>query len=647
MAVEKMYFMNFTGPVDEIDDYVIRHVVPNGVQLVQASSIIESKQGMNTYNEVNPYERVMKKAHSLCLAMELEPYILDQVVDQRWDLKAFEKDINDMTDGYEELVEQKKRLENNLKLKEQMRIQILLLQNMNVEVENFFHFKYMKFRFGKLPKASYEKLMPFYENLNVIVEIVSSDMYDYYLMYFVPNMFEDEVDQLFESLYFKRIRLSGDIKGLPENALKRVDKDIKYLEQELFRVDRELSDFILANKEMMNSTYGIVHQLNQVFSARQYAVCTKEAFLLSGWIPESGKDAFVAGMKQSDAYTFEVEDEIAENKIMPPTNLKNHKFFQPFEMLINMYAVPSYREMDPTIYVGLTYLIMCGIMFGDLGQGFVIAALGYLFYRKTKLPIGKIAIYMGISSMISGTIYGSFFGNEELLREILPIVPMVNPIEKTNQMLLFAVILGCTLIVSAMLFNIFNAIKKKDKGRLLFDRNGLVGLLFYLTVLLLAANQVMSLEITPGPLVALVIGSMVVIFFSHPLQELLNGHKDIIPEDKVGFFVESFFELVETILGILSNTISFVRVGAFALNHVGFFMAFHMLSSMVEKSAGNAGSWAIMLVGNVLIIVLEGLIVAIQGLRLEYYELFSRFFEGAGTEYKPFIKIKNYTHKNI
>jgi V/A-type H+-transporting ATPase subunit I len=89
---------------------------------------------------------------------------------------------------------------------------------------------------------------------------------------------------------------------------------------------------------------------------------------------------------------------------------------------------------------------------------------------------------------------------------------------------------------------------------------------------------------------------------------------------------------VETVLAILSNTISFMRVGAFALNHVGFFMAFRMLSDLV----GGSGSVFVMIFGNVLIIILEGLIVGIQGLRLEYYELFSRFFKGDGEVFTPF-----------
>jgi V/A-type H+-transporting ATPase subunit I len=184
-----------------------------------------------------------------------------------------------------------------------------------------------------------------------------------------------------------------------------------------------------------------------------------------------------------------------------------------------------------------------------------------------------------------------------------------------------------------MVINIINLSKNKNYGKLLFDRNGIAGLVFYLALLYFAMAKLIKLDITLWVVVLLIILPLILIFLAHPLENLIKHKKHILPEDKTGFFIESFFELVETILAILSNTISFMRVGAFALNHVGFFLAFHMLADMV----GGAGSTIVMIFGNILIICLEGLIVAIQGLRLEYYELFSRFFKGEGIQFKPFI----------
>ncbi|HAZ37178.1 MAG TPA: V-type ATP synthase subunit I, partial [Clostridiaceae bacterium] len=103
-------------------------------------------------------------------------------------------------------------------------------------------------------------------------------------------------------------------------------------------------------------------------------------------------------------------------------------------------------------------------------------------------------------------------------------------------------------------------------------------------------------------------------------------------ESKSDYYVEGGFGIIETLLSLFSNTISFIRVGAFAINHVGLFIAFDTLAKMINNGAGSA---IVIVLGNLVIIGLEGLIVFIQGLRLEYYELFSKYFNGTGYEYKP------------
>ncbi|MBN1623440.1 MAG: V-type ATP synthase subunit I, partial [Clostridia bacterium] len=125
---------------------------------------------------------------------------------------------------------------------------------------------------------------------------------------------------------------------------------------------------------------------------------------------------------------------------------------------------------------------------------------------------------------------------------------------------------------------------------------------------------------------------MILMFLKEPLHNLMIGKKFLPEKDKGTFFVEAFFELFETVLSFLSNTLSFVRIGAFALSHAGLSLAIWSVYRLIE---GKTGQIIALVIGNILIIVLEGLVVGIQGLRLEYYELFSRFFKGNGREFKP------------
>ena len=131
------------------------------------------------------------------------------------------------------------------------------------------------------------------------------------------------------------------------------------------------------------------------------------------------------------------------------------------------------------------------------------------------------------------------------------------------------------------------------------------------------------------------LGIPVILFLlKEPLGQLVEGKKPK-AEGGVGMFlVQGFFELFETMLSLFSNTISFVRIGAFAVSHAAMMEVVLMLSG---ASAGST-NWIIFVIGNIIVCGLEGLVVGIQVLRLEYYEMFSRFYKGTGREFKPFHK---------
>jgi V/A-type H+-transporting ATPase subunit I len=130
----------------------------------------------------------------------------------------------------------------------------------------------------------------------------------------------------------------------------------------------------------------------------------------------------------------------------------------------------------------------------------------------------------------------------------------------------------------------------------------------------------------------IVISLLLLIFFKEPLGNLLIGKKFSIDKKISEYLLESIFELFDTVLGYLSNTLSFLRVGAFTLNHAGLSMAVIILSQMMSN---NAGSLLILIAGNIVIMVLEGVVVGIQILRLEFFEIFSKFYSGSGREFNP------------
>jgi V/A-type H+-transporting ATPase subunit I len=278
-------------------------------------------------------------------------------------------------------------------------------------------------------------------------------------------------------------------------------------------------------------------------------------------------------------------------------------------------------------------------MFGDLGQGLLVSLLGTFLYKKKGMAIGGIMSRIGLSSMVFGFLYGSVFGFEELLIPVhqaifgRPHLIQVMEGSYTNFLLLAAVGIGAVITVVSIGFNILLGLRRKDWERVFFSNNGLAGLVFYLSVLFaVAATMVLQLNVlTPVYILPLLVLPLLVMFAKEPLGRLVRGEKDLFPEGVGGFVVENFFEMFEVLLSFVTNTMSFLRVGAFVLVHAGMMVVVFTLAGMV----GGVASPVVIVAGNLFVAAMEGLIVGIQVLRLEFYEIFSRFYDGEGRPFLP------------
>ena len=330
----------------------------------------------------------------------------------------------------------------------------------------------------------------------------------------------------------------------------------------------------------------------------------------------------------------------ADPSLSPPVKLKNNRFTKPFEMFVNMYSLPSYQDIDPTSLVAVTYTLLFGIMFGDLGQGLLLSLIGLLAYKWKKMALGRIMIRIGFSSAFFGFLYGSVFGYEHLLDPMYKALFGMDgkPIEifdtgTTNMLLLAAIAIGVLLIVISISVNIYLGFRSRDYERAVFGHNGIAGLVFYLAAAFAVVDMMMlhTGAVNVFYVLGLIILPLFLIFFKKPLTSVLT-HRGKAFENGVGeFIVENFFELFEYVLSYLSNSMSFLRVGGFILSHAGMMTVVMSLADMVGAGAGPI----VVIFGNLFVMCLEGLIVGIQVLRLEFYEIFSRNFEGNGKPYEP------------
>lgn len=341
---------------------------------------------------------------------------------------------------------------------------------------------------------------------------------------------------------------------------------------------------------------------------------------VSGWAPRDEVPRLRQALAErfTGRYLIVSRDPDAGENGQIPSYLEYPVWLRPFVPLVKSYGIPRYGEFDPSLLFAVTYLLLFGAMFGDVGHGGVILVLAALLYRKLG-PVVWVGIAAGASSMVFGVLYGSIFGYEDVFPPL-----WLSPLHEPTRVLTVAILFGIGFIVFTLLANIWNKLVAGHRAEALFDSTGLAGLLFYLgTAAGLAAQAGMAAVAdlsTPAWSLALV-GIVTVAVFKWVETPASPGERALV----------TAIETLETGINLFANTLSFMRVAAFSLNHVALALAVFTLANGLDF----AGHWLTILLGNVVIIVLEGGIVAIQALRLMYYEGFSRFFSGDGTEFIP------------
>jgi len=625
MSIVKMKFLNIVGQRSYFDEFVSDYIVTSNMQLESALGLLEGVKGLSPFTEENPYSGIMKKASDIASVMKLSDTDICNS-NLLYSVSEIDNRLNELKQQLDSFISKRESLEKQLDEASHACDQLRLIGDIDVELEKLYNFNFMKMRFGKVPLKGYKQLELYVDDLEVIVIPLSRDEEYVWLMYFTPYVYLDKIDCIFSSLYFERLRISGELKGRTRDALIQMEARIKELQSEIKNVNSELDNFIKAQKDEAVLLISSVRNLDKAFNVRKYAAHTEESFYIVGWIPSKDAKAFTRKLDKNNKVSYVVEDAEVVQSSQPPTKLKNNIIFRPFETLLQMYGLPSYNEIDPTPFIAITYFIMFGMMFGDVGQGLVILLGGILLTKKFP-NFGGVVLGAGLSTVIFGFMYGSVFGYEDVIPHL-----WLSPMEDTNTLLISGVVMGVLFITTAIILNIVNAIKDKNLSRVLFDRNGIAGFIFYWTIILCVLYFISTgkIFVSAGFIAVCLLIPLAAIFLKEPLDNLINKKNHFLPKDKGSYFVETFFELLDMIISFASNTISFIRLSAFALNHAGLFSAVFILSEM----ASGAGSIAAIVIGNILIIGMEGMIVAIQALRLEYYEMFSRFFTGGGRPYK-------------
>ena len=535
----------------------------------------------------------------------------------------------------------------------------MAFSNLRVSYSELEQLSFISLKLGKIPVENYEPLRDSLLNNAVLVPL-GDDRSRILVASSKKGRFA--TDTILKEYGFAPLTIPEDFKGVPEDMLAGLRKNKEEAEKQMALLEKEKTNFAETHKIIIKRLLGnfaIGKQITQVEATLQ---STELVYRITGWVPEKDFDVY---MKDLDEIT---ESRIAIRKYSPmevpsvisgkeqvPVKLEHGRFVKSFERMIFSYGSPLYGTIDPTPFVAVFFTILFGIMFGDCGQGLVFLLAGILMALKV-IKVGgwnkfaPIFMAIGITSTIMGLLTGEFFSDEKLLEPFAhwvtgffgqphaPIIKMMPSSDPSSIIAMFsvfgvAVAIGFVINTIGLLLNIVNNLLLKRYDEAFFGKNGLAGALFFWYVVIMVV-RIAAFHHAIAAYDWIVIGiTLFFAAFASPFERAMRHEKPLLENGFGTYLISGLVELIEVISGYLSNTVSFVRVGAFALSHA----VLDFLILTLTELCGGAGGLAILIAGNAIIIVLEGMIVAIQVIRLQYYEFFSKFFHETGREFKPFV----------
>ena len=567
--------------------------------------------------------------------------------------------VEDLRKRETDAAEEKKRLEDAYK-------EALSFANLKVPYSQLDHLSFLSLRIGKIDPKVYEDLAFSVGTRGIIIPL-GEDKSKILAASSKKGRFA--LDSELKKFGFNALEIPENFQGIPDDVLSSMQIETVKAKELLESIQQERKNFADTHKDELISLLRHYSVGMQVQAVQDKLESTQLVYRITGWIPLANSrevmndlDELTEGRIAIRQFNPNEVPSVKSGREKVPVKLNHGKIVANFDRMIFSYGSPLYGTIDPTPFVAFFFTLLFGLMFGDAGQGLVFLILGILMTTKVikKFPVlgsgfGPIFICIGISSTIMGILTGEFFGNGEILEPvsrflkgifgdtshgpILHLMPSASSIDKLFYFLLFTMGVGFIINSIGLVINIINNFSLGRIGKAIFSKTGICGTIFFWYVVYVAVKALVF-KSSVGVFDFVVLGVCLLgIFFSEPLTRLVEGHRPIMENGIVATLVEGVVELLEVVSGYLSNSVSFLRVGAFALAHAVLGYIIFTMTSLIQSNGGwggTAGSIAVSIFGNLLVIVLEGMIVAIQVVRLQYYEFFSKFFTETGREFEPF-----------
>jgi V/A-type H+-transporting ATPase subunit I len=454
------------------------------------------------------------------------------------------------------------------------------------------------------------------------------------------------------------VDLPSELTSVKEDAFRELSARLKTLTEEQRKLETEARDIVKKQAGPLRDVWVNLRVSELLDRIRTHFTSLSRTVVFTGWVPAETRESLTQTIRQASESRCYLEWNEADSKDAVseevPVRFDNPKVLAPFQMLVSNFGIPRYGTIDPTPFVMPLYLAMFGLMFADVGQGLVLIVLGALGVFAMKTRAGKRGLYQlswlivwcGLSSVLFGALFGSFFGLmlfRPLWFDFHGIIAghrADRPVAKNVfDILAITVYFGISVIALGLLFNWVNIIRTRRWMDLFFDKGGVLGGWIYgggvYTAFYLVSHEYR--ELPAGATLFLLVGLPSLLLFLKEPCHLLKREKRLLDRRTNPVFavlnslMQWVVELLEIFSGYLSNTLSFMRVAGLGIAHVCLMISFFALADMTS----GIGSVVILILGNALVIALEGLSAGIQALRLSYYEFFTKFFCRTGNLYVP------------
>ena len=553
----------------------------------------------------------------------------------------------------DQILKAKERLENLEKMREFLEP----IKDMDIDLEKTSSLKNIIVYIGFLKQENRQVLLSKISKIDAyLLDEKQIDEDTFIVMLAVPREKSTELNIIVREASIQQLQLP---EGYPSNPKEAYEKVIRELEEHEKKI-AGLKSILEQQKQQLIQYYNKFYSIREALRILSAAKIKGEIAFASGFIPVDTRKTFEKLVEKATnnthilVYGRYVKGSKETNV---PSLVKVPKLLKPFHWIVTQYGTPRTGELIPTVFLAITFPLIYGFMFPDLGHGIAIVLFGLFLLktakgRESRFNVGMIAIYVGITSSIIGFLSGEFFGPLTHFKDIVwgghP--PLESPIEAGAEGNAIEIIMTIVfkiasfLLITGTLFGFLNSLVLGEKHEAIFVKLpkfiiftsatypfllytvGTAGSIIY-DASFGGATTIQGQIVRYGFLAGLIL-----LMVLEPVYEGIK-HGASFLKSRLGM---AALETFETVLLVIGNTASFLRIMGLSMAHSGIMFGFALLATIVSGGIiGKGIGLIIYILGNLLAIGLEGIIVYAQTLRLHYYEWFTKFYSGSGMPFTP------------